>query len=169
MMIFLRILFYVVCVRQQVLISYLLYVFNNTIIYEKNGFRWGFNSNTKLKGDCGNIFQTELQSCSFCFLKHFWVYYGFTSNLYYLDMCLSFSHYHISTSATEFLVTAMDVIYVSMYFQWNFLSYSLSQISTLLDNIRCSTEKFTNAMDTTNQTRGELIVVRAKGSCNNQK
>ena len=77
----------------------------------------------------------------------------------YLEMCLSFSHNYISTSATEFLVTAMDVIYVSMYFQWNFLSYSLSQISTLLDNIRCSTEKFTNAMDTTNQTRGELIVV----------
>ena len=48
-----------------------LYIFNNTIVYEKNSFRWGLNSNTKLIGDCGNIFQTELQSCSFCFLNTF--------------------------------------------------------------------------------------------------
>ena len=53
MMIFLRILIDVVCVRQQVLMSYLLSIFNNTIISEKIVFWWGLNYSTKLKGDYG--------------------------------------------------------------------------------------------------------------------
>ena len=42
-----------------------------------------------------------------------------------------------------------------MYFQWRTLTNILSRKRTFLNNIRCLTENFNNAMDTTNQTRGE--------------
>ena len=49
----------------------------------------------------------------------------------------------------------MDIILAKKYFQWRTLTNIWSRKSTFLNNIRCLTEKFTNALDTTNQTRGE--------------
>ena len=69
MMIFLRILIDVVCVRQQVLMSYLLSIFNNTIISEKNSFLMGFELQYEIKGRLWKYIQTELQSGCFCLIQ----------------------------------------------------------------------------------------------------
>ena len=107
---FFRILYVVDCIRQQVLISYLLSIFNNTIISEKILFDGVWTTIRNWKETMEICFKLNSNLVAFIFKTL--ISFTMGSLAIYLDMCLSFSHYHISTIATEFLVTAMDVIYV---------------------------------------------------------